>query len=195
MVRIDLPPAVNNLLIPNEANDSNRLCLGKKPDRARLDAKDAPAFLQRVRPKGIIVEGLTANTLGRIRAMCENVALIAALPQVFFEDDIPQIKKMLAECAKEGVTVELNSWGGWLLAKAAGVTMEAGPGLPVLNSLAAQLLAEKGMKCVTLSPEADRRQLEELASHCTVPCSLVVFGRPPLITTRVEVPEKFLARS
>ena len=72
---------------------SNRLSLGKKPDRARLDAKAAPAFLQRVRPKGVIVEGLATNTLGRIRAMCENVALIAALPQVFFEDEIPADQK------------------------------------------------------------------------------------------------------
>ncbi|MGA2059231.1 MAG: peptidase U32 family protein [Thermoguttaceae bacterium] len=192
LVRIDLPPAVSNLLIPAEANDSNRLYLGKKPDRARLDAKAAPAFLQRVRPKGIIVESLTPNMLGRIRAMCENVELVAALPQVFFEDDIPQIKKLLAECAQEGVTVEVNSWGGWLLAKAANVEIQSGPGLPVLNSLAAQLLAEKSIKCVTLSPEADRRQLEDLTAHCPLPCSLVVFGRPPLITTRVEVPDHLL---
>jgi putative protease len=194
MVRIDLPPAVSNRLIPGQANELNRLNLGKKPDRARLDAKYAPAFLQRVRPKGVIVEGLTGNTLGRIRAMCENVALIAALHQVFFEDDIPQIKKLLTACANQGVTVEVNSWGGWLLAKEAHATMEAGPGLPVLNSLAAQVLAEKGIKCVTLSPEADRRQLEELAAHCPVSCSLVVFGRPPLITTRVQVPEQFLGQ-
>ncbi|MGA2799069.1 MAG: U32 family peptidase, partial [Thermoguttaceae bacterium] len=192
MVRIDLPPAVSNLLIPDEANEGNRLYLGKKPDRARLDAKTAPAFLQRVRPKGVIVEGLTASTLGRIRAMCENVELIAALPQAFFEDDIPQIKKLLAQCAQEGVTVELNSWGGWFLAKAADVEMQSGPGLPVLNSLAAEFLSEKGIGCVTLSPEADRRQLEDSSAHCPLPCSLVVFGRPPLITTRVEVPDHFL---
>jgi U32 family peptidase len=192
MVRIDLPAAVSNLLIFGKPSNSNRLSLGKNPDRARLDAKTAPAFLQRVRPKGVIVEGLTANTLGRIRAMCENVSLIAALPQVFFEDDIPQIKKLLSECADQGVTVEVNSWGGWLLAKAAGVNMESGPGLPVLNSLAAQLLAEKGMRCVTLSPEADRRQLEDITAYCPVPCSLVIFGRPPLITTRVQIPEQLL---
>ncbi len=119
LVRIDLPTAVSNLLAQKKGTtektgtgpfpdmgpvpvfSANRLCLGKKPDRARLDAKDAPAFLQHVRPKGVIVEGLAANTLGRIRAMCENVALIAALPQVFFEDDIPQIKKLLTECVQK----------------------------------------------------------------------------------------------
>jgi hypothetical protein len=192
MVHIDLPSAISNRLIPGQASQSNCLYLGKKPDRARLDAKDVPTFLQRVRPKGIIVEGLTGNTLGRIRAMCENVELVAALPQVFFEDDIPQIKKLLTEYAQQGVTVEVNSWGGWLLATEAHATMEAGPGLPVLNSLAAQLLMENGMKCVTLSPEADRRQLEDLTAHCPAPCSLIVFGRPPLMTTRVQVPKQFL---
>jgi len=45
---------------------------------------------------------------------------------------------------------------------------------------------------VTLSPEADRRQLEELAAHCPVPCSLVVFGRPPLMISRVEPPPQYI---
>ncbi len=126
--------------------------------------------------------------------MCENIELVAALPQVFFEDDISQIQNLLAACAQQGVTVEINSWGGWHLAKAAGVKIDSGPGLPVLNSLAAQLLAEKGIACVTLSPEADRRQLEDLTAHCPLPSALVVFGRPPLITTRVEIPERYLGQ-
>ena len=66
LVRIDLPPAVSNLLIQKKGDRSNlperpegcfaqigpvpffsanRLYLGKKPDWARLDAKAAPAFL------------------------------------------------------------------------------------------------------------------------------------------------------
>ncbi len=194
MVRIGLPPAVRELLIPGEASRENRLCLGKKPDRVRLDAKSAAGFLQRVRPSGVIVEGLAHNNLGRFISICEHVSLIAALPGVFFEDEIPAIEKLLRQCADKGITVEVNSWGGWRLAKAAGVKMEAGPGLAVLNAMAAQLLAEKGMKCVTLSLEAERRQLEELSAHCAVPCSLVIFGRPPLLTTRVQISEGFLGQ-
>jgi U32 family peptidase len=192
LVRIDLPPAISELLIVGEACRENQLCPGKEPDRVRLDVNAATAFFRRVRPKGAIIEGLSQNTLGQMRAVCGDIDLIAALPQVFFENDLPEIKKLLQRCADEGVTVEVNSWGGWRLAKAVGATMEAGPGLPVLNSLAARVLKEKGMKCVTLSPEADRRQLEELTAHCAAPCSLVVFGRPPLITTRVEVPKRLL---
>jgi U32 family peptidase len=117
------------------------------------------------------------------------------LPQVFFEDDVRQIKKILAACADQGVTVEVNTWGGWFLARQAGVRMESGPGLPVLNSLAAEFLVEKGMKSVTYSPEADRRQLEDLSAHCSVPRSMVVFGRPPLVTTRVEIPESYIGQA
>ena len=93
MVRIDLPPAVGNLLIFGKPSEANRLYLGKKPDRVRLDAKSAAAFLQRVRPNGVIVEGLNSNTLHQMRAICENVSLIVALPQVFFEDQIPADQK------------------------------------------------------------------------------------------------------
>ncbi len=78
--------------------------------------------------------------------------------------------------------MEVNTWGGWWLAKQEGARMEGGPGLGVLNGLAARVLAEAGMESVTLSIEADRRQWEDLAAQCPAPCSLVVFGRPPLAT-------------
>jgi U32 family peptidase len=194
LVHIELPPAVSDLLIPAKPSEANCLSLGNNPDRVRMDAKTAAAFLRRIRPAGAIVDGLSGNTLHQVRAICENVSLIVALPQVFFEDEIPKIKSLIRACADEGLTVEVNSWGGWRLAKAAKAVMEAGPGMAVLNSLAAQVLAEKGMKCVTLSPEADRRQLEELTSHCPTPCSLTVFGRPPLLTTRVQIPERFVGQ-
>jgi hypothetical protein len=90
--------------------------------------------------------------------------------------------------------VEVNSWGGWRLAREAHARIESGPGLPVLNWLAARTLSRHGIDCVTLSPEADRRQLEEVTAHCPAPCSLVVFGRPPLAITRVELDEAVAGR-
>jgi hypothetical protein len=50
------------------------------------------------------------------------------------------------------------------------------------------------MKCTTLSPEADRRQLEEASAHCPAACSLVVFGRPALLTTRAKIPNEYLGK-
>ena len=68
--------------------------------------------------------------------------------------------------------------------------MEGGPGLPVLNSLAARQLAELGFRSVTLSMEADRRKLQDLTAQCPVACSLTVFGRPPLWISRVKLPDE-----
>jgi collagenase-like PrtC family protease len=166
-------------------NLDRSLCLGDPPDRVRLEAKAVAGFLKNVHLKTAIVEGLTARNLDQIASDCRETTLVAALPSVFFEDDIPGVKQLLKQCAKARIAVEVNSWGGWRLAKEAGLRMEGGPGLPVLNALAARTLAECGMECVTLSQEADRRQLEEATACCGAPCSLVVFGRPVLAVSRV----------
>jgi len=187
LVRINLPPPVRAVLEKSEPAAANRLCLGEKPDRVRLDASAVGVFLRNVRPGGLIVEGLAPGRVEKLLSVCTGVPVIVALPPVFFEDDIPVVNRLLRQCARFRLTAEVNSWGGWRLAKAAGVRMEGGPGLPVLNSLAARVLAQCGLKCVTLSPEADRRQLEDLTAHCPAPCSLVVFARPALVTTRVQL--------
>jgi hypothetical protein len=147
-----------------------------------------------VRPEALVVEGVTAGTLGRVMAAARTVPLIVALPPVFFEADSPRIGKLLEQCKAERLGVEFNSWGGWWLARAAGVRMESGPGLGVLNSLAARTIRQAGARCVTLSLEADRRQMEDLTAHCPSPCSAVVFGRPPLVITRVRLPEQYVGR-
>ena len=185
-VRIELTAAAAEILVKQSPSTANRLKLGDKPDRVRLEAGQVQAFLQETRPDGVIVESLSPQGLERIRSATGQARLIVALPQVFFEEEIPAIKELVRKCAKAGLTVEVNSWGGWLLARQARVGMESGPGLPVLNALAARRLRKAGVECVTLSPEAQRRQLEEVSAVCPVPCSLVVFGRPPLLATRVQ---------
>ena len=192
MVRIELPPKIRELTSAGEPHGANRLALGGKPDRVRLEFKQAAAFLKQVQPKDVIFEGLTGGTLQRVLSWRGRITPIVALPPIFFEEDVREMERLVEACAKERVAIEVNSWGGWRLAKNAGATMEAGPGLPVLNSLAAKYLESLGMKCVTLSPEADRRQFEEIAAQCSVPCSLAVFGRPPLLSTRVKMPENLL---
>jgi len=192
---VDLPEAVLAILEKRPRCPSNRTCLGDEPDRVRLDAVALEPFLTSVRPGGVIVEGLTLDSLKQVRAACGRIPLIAALPPVFFEEDIPGLKGFLTACRRANVTVEVNSWGGWHLAREARVRMESGPGLSVLNSLAARTLGKLGMRAVTLSPEADRRKLEDVAASCTLPCSLVVFGRPPLMITRVELPEGYLGKT
>lgn len=189
---VELPPAVLELLEKGEPNPANRRPLDGPPDRARLDADAVDAFIQEVRPDAVIVEGCTAENLRAVHLACRRVPLIVALPPVLFEDEIPQVQELLRGCARAKLVVEVNSWGGWRLAKDAGVRFEIGPGLPVLNSLAARQLSRCGAECVTLSIEADRKQLEALTECCTASCALVVFGRPPLLTTRAQLaPETY----
>jgi hypothetical protein len=181
-------------LAADEPHGANRLALGHKPDRVRIEFKQAAAFFKQVNSKEAIFEGITLGMLPRVLGLRDRIRPIVALPPIFFEEDLREIERLVEACAKERVTVEVNSWGGWQLAKAAGAAMEAGPGLPVLNSLAAKFLASLGMKSVTLSPEADRRQLEEISSQCGVPCSLVIFGRPALLSTRAKMPESLIGQ-
>jgi len=144
----------------------------------------------------VIVEGVSAEGLRRVVSACgEEVSIVVSLPAVFFEEEIGGIRQLLGRCAAAGVGVEVNSWGGWHLAKEAGVAIEGGAGLGVLNAVAARVLSDAGMRCVTLSMEADRKQLEDVAGQCPVACSMVVFGRPALMTTRVQLDREMVGKA
>jgi collagenase-like PrtC family protease len=193
-IKASLPPSVHAILERTDRHEMNRRKLGDEPDRARLRAPDVGEFTRQVQPEAVIVEGVTAGSLDRVLTAARSVPVVVALPSVFFEDEIPRLVKLLELCKAAKTTVEVNSWGGWRLAQHAGVRMEGGPGLGVLNSLAAQTLRNLGLRLVTLSVEADRRQFEELTAHCPAPCSMVIYGRPPLMTSRVRVPEESLGQ-
>jgi hypothetical protein len=183
-VRVELPAAVELLLEKRKPSPANRLTLGTAPNRARVEASAAVEFLREVRPPSVVVEGLAADDVESLSAAAAGIPVVAALPAVFFEHRIPALRALIARCAGAGVAVEVNSWGGWQLAGDLGATLESGPGLPVLNNLAARVLHDRGAQCVTLSIEADRRQLETLTAESPAPCAVVVFGRPPLCILR-----------
>jgi len=191
-VRVELPERVRVLLAKPAPNPENRLRLGDAPDRLRLEAGQIAAMRGLLPPGGAVVEGLAAKDLEAGSGLGESV--IVALPPVFFEADIPGLQRLLDGCKRIGLSVEVNSLGGWQLAKEAGVVMEGGPGLPVLNSLAARQLLTMGLRSVTLSMEADHGQLEDISKCCPAPVSLVVYGRPALLSTRARLPREMLGR-
>jgi hypothetical protein len=116
---------------------------------------------------------------------------VAALPQVMYEGQLEPTKRLLSILRKASVRVEVNSWDGLWLAREAGAEFSAGPGLEVLNSLAAKKLHELGCQSVYVSQEIDKGQLEELSAKAEVPLAMTVFGRIALMTTRAELPELF----
>ncbi|MCX5795872.1 MAG: U32 family peptidase [Elusimicrobia bacterium] len=191
-VKVELPEQVRKLLAKSAPSPENRLRLGDAPDRLRIEAGQFAAMRGSLPPGGAVVEGLSAEALETVSGHSKSVA--AALPPIFFEADIPGLQALLEGCKRHGLSVEVNSLGGWLLAKEAGAAMEGGPGLPVLNSLAAKQLLDMGLRGVTISMEADREQIEEISKACPAPVSLVVYGRPPLMTTRARLRPELLGK-
>lgn len=196
MVRVELPAAVRERLqAPEAAAPANTRCLGAPPDRIRIEASRAAALLAVIADTRVtlIVEQATPADLAPLAAGAGQAPAVIALPPVFYEADIPGITDLLAACRNRGIAVEVNSWDGWHLARQAGVTMDAGPGLMVLNRLAARFLAEQGCRAVTVSLEADQEQVRDLCHDCPVPLSLCVYGRPALLMTRAELPAEWVA--
>lgn len=193
LVRVELSEAAEDLLAPEEPSSVNKRHLGDRPDRVRLDYRGVQDFLRQIQPESVVLEGLTANRLEKVLAVVGSVTPLVALPPVFFEEDVAGLERLLKACREARVVVEVNSWGGWRLARRAGLKMEGGPGLAVFNSAAARLLARRGLRCVTLAPTADRRQLEETSAASPVPCCIAVFGRPPLLLVRGEAADEQLA--
>lgn len=194
-LRLDIPEELRSALARPQRHPANTRALGDRPDRVRLESRHVAEFVRKLRssgrpdalPKAIIVEGATSEQIDKLVLAAGNVPLVIALPSVFFEAEIPAVRQLVAFAHATGLAIEANSWGGWKLAKDAGAVIEAGPALGILNTLAAQMLQEHSCRAVTLAVEADRKQLEEITGICPVPCSVVVYGRPALMVTRVKM--------
>ena len=194
-LRLDLPEAVRAVLAQPQRNPANILALGARPDRARLEARHVSEFVRKLRasgrpdalPSAIIVDHASAEQIDKLVLAAGSIPLIIALPSVFFEADLTSIRQLISFSAAAGLSIEANSWGGWKLAREGNALVEAGPALGILNTLAASMLQERGCRAVTLAVEADRKQLEEITATCPAPCSIVVFGRPALMLTRVKI--------
>lgn len=173
---------------------SNTRILGDTPNRVRIGVEHLEDFVNRVQPVHLIVEGAAPEHIPDIVRLCRKHVPVVALPPVCFQSDLPRLQELINRCQKARLAVEVNSWGGWLLARKAGIAFETGPGLGVLNPLAAAFLRKLGARTVTISVEADRRQIEDICAHAPVGLSLYVMGRPPLAISRAELPEEFLGR-
>ena len=188
------PPAIVEWLgKPGESNPNTR-ALGTDPNRVRLAADQVAAFVAEIGGVDVIAENAEPDQVSELVAACRKRRLILATPPVCFESHLGGMIQLIERCRKARCGLEVNSWGAWHIARKVGMAFEAGPGLAVLNNLAAGVLRRLGASSVTVAYEADRRQLESLTASCVVPMSLHVFGRPPLAFSRVELPSDYLER-
>jgi hypothetical protein len=195
---VALPETVRALLAAGPPCPENATPLGGRFDTVRLPAaavsgaeRLAPAACFRPAPVSAVVEGAAAADAARLAGNLREAGwkeIVFALPFVLFEDDLPEARGLCEEAARLGAVVEANTWGGIALARDAGAAWAAGPGLGVLNRLAAQAYRELGARWVTASVESDRANLEALSASCPAPLAVVAYGRPPLFVTRAEAP-------
>ncbi len=165
--------------------------LGSAPTRVRLPWNahiDLPDHLLQIRD-------CNPQTLEeaekQAKAVCAIPKAIASLPQVIYEHQIAPLKHLVEKLVQRGHTIEVNSWDTWQIANECHAPMEAGPGLAVLNALAARKLFQLGCRIVSVSQEIDKNQLQDLCAATDVPLSITVFGRPALMTTRAILPSLF----
>jgi len=149
---------------------------------------------------GILPDGKTAivcchpenadEAESQAAAVLSRPGSIAALPYVMYEGQLSHVSSLIFRLAEEGIVFEVNSWDGWQLLRevAPNARFEAGPGLGVLNALAACKLSELGAECVAVSLEIDREQLEWLCQAAQTKLSMTVFSCPPLMMTRALLP-------
>lgn len=183
-LKVVIPEAARTALAPRQPHPDNRRTPAETPTRARLDLAQAAAFAAAVPAVAVAVELRDAEQLAQARNAL-GARLIAALPPVLYEGDLPGAAAVCAACAAAGIAIEANGWDGWQLAREAGCTqLHGGPGLAVLNPLAARALAARGCLSVHASAEGDDGKLGDLCAGCDVPLVLPVFGRPALMLTR-----------
>ena len=93
------------------------------------------------------------------------------------------VKKKLLHAKANGVSIALcETLDAVALAKQCNLEIHGGWALHCFNSLTAGVLADLGVKSITLSPELTLQQADALSAP--VPCGLFAYGRLPLMLTR-----------
>lgn len=185
VIRLDLSDEIKSVLAGKACEgEVNNIPLCEKINAARIDCRDYEGFSKSVNVENIIIENIAdAGQLKQFSAKSgENI--IISLPPVFYENNVNRFRSVIMGCKEMGLKVEVNDWAGLWLGREAKVGFAAGPGLAVLNSLAALKLKELGAEFVKVSLEADRKKLEDFSFTVSVPYSLTVFSRPALMYSR-----------
>lgn len=115
---------------------------------------------------------------------------VLALPDVIWQNELDLWEEKIAALIGHGFTkFEANDLSALVLLRDRSVKIECGPGLGILNAVAADELARFGARGFYASPECDRAALDHLSRTAGHPLSCVVFARPSLFTSRASSPE------
>ena len=104
------------------------------------------------------------------------------LPPVIYDGETEKIRRELAAAVSAGAEYAIiNGAGQAVLAREAGLRFDAGYRHNVNNRASAIAALDTGADAIMLSPELTSAQIIDIAH--TVPASVIVYGRIPLMTT------------
>ena len=119
-------------------------------------------------------------------ALCRDLAsrlpLVAVLPRIVHDDELPRIASALRAVKALGVKEALVGNLGLLIpVREAGLGIRGDFGLNIYNSRAVNLLREMEFKSACLSFEMTLPQIRDVSKG--VPCEIISYGRLPLMVT------------
>lgn len=188
-----IPDAVKNCFDFTPNPKVNNKPLGTVPNRVRIDRKNYATLVAKFPQITYIIPCESCADAQEIASATPQLSkCILSLPCVIYEAMIPEINKLLEWTEAHKVTVEINNWDALSLVQKYSLTYEAGPGLAVLNAMAAHQLNSLGFRSVYVAPESDQIQIETLCEKTDTPLSIINYGYPPLFYTRL-VPQPCFA--
>ncbi len=187
---ITLSDTVRELTKFKTRNTNNRFTPVDRPNALRINIIQAEDILKKIHPERIIVEEATPEDITKLKELTAGSELVVALPPVFFENEVTEVKELCSACKEHNIMVEVNGWDSWQIAKDLKLKFSGGPGMAVLNPLAAEALQNLGFESVSFSLEAGEKQLIDLARSCTAEAMLTVFSRPVLAHTRANFADR-----
>ncbi len=190
---VALPPEIDAMLkaVPAPCRENCRTF--RDADRVRVNWDDICRIPSGMTPIVCCYPETDDEADRQAEAVMSLEGALAALPYVMYEHQLAPIGRLVERLAAAGTVFEVNSWDGWQLLRerVPGARFEAGPGLGVLNAIAAAELVSLGAECVSIALEIDRPQLECLCAAAEVPLAMTVYSRPPLMMTRAVMPGEY----
>ncbi len=120
------------------------------------------------------------QTLAPFKA--KGINIVAVLPRVITDTEIPQVRGMLEKLPELGINeVLLGNIGHIALAKQCGLNVRGDFGLNVFNSHSLSVLSDAGLLSATASFELRMAQVRDMVK--SMDTELIVYGRLPLMVS------------
>lgn len=190
VMKAPLPNAMRAALAAPPPDPANVRRLGERPSQVRIALKQLnSSLLPILRDVELVVQGVGPRDIEFMAKFVEPPEVRLSFPEVYFPGQSREMAELAGLCARLGIRAEANCWGSLWLCREHGLDFTVGPGLPVLNHMAVKLFRQLGARGVTMSVEADKRQIEDVSAASALPLTLIVFGRPALAYTRIPKAE------